>query len=312
MRFHKKKFFIALLCLAVSAALTWKLFDSVDESKETATVIQASERIEKGTLVTAGMVRRAEIGSYGLDARTIKSEGEILGKYAACDIYPGDSLILENFKEIGEITDNYVIKTREAGKSAVSVQIKGVSAALSGKLKTGDVVSAYVFVSEGGIGSNKGGVVVYPELQCLEIAAVTNSRAEDIDYEPDRPTDNERMKALGDSAIPATVVFITDERQAIRLIEAENTGVIHLVFKGRGEYARKLLDEYETKAGGGFQADTAGPSGGGPLSDATGIADGYPVYANGVSGEEAADGSPADGSQGSDDLFNTGDLFKPD
>lgn len=259
MRFYKKKFFLALLCLAVSVVITWKLFETVDASKETVTVIQASERIEKGVPVTADMLRRVEIGAYGIDARSVKSEDEILGKYAACDLYPGDMLFPEKFKDIGEIADNYVIKTREANKTAVSVQLKGVSAALSGKLKTGDAVSAYVFISEGGVGSNKGSVAVYPELLCLEIAAVTNSRAEDINYEPDKVIDYERMKTLGDSAIPATVVFIADERQAIRLVEAENTGVIHLVFKGRGEYARKLLDEYEAGAALGLTDESTDP-----------------------------------------------------
>ena len=241
MRFYRKKFILAIICLAASAALTWKLFGVVESTKETVTLVQASRLVEKGELIAADMLCRVEIGAYGTDLRAIKTEEGVIGKYAACDIYPGDILTYEKLKTLDEIADNFVQKTRDSRMSAVSVQLNGVSASLSGKLKTGDVVSAYVFVSQGGIGSNKGEVILYPELQCLEIAAVTNSRAEDIVYEPGRDIDYESMKVTGDAAIPATVVFIVNERQAIRLVEAENTGVIHLVFRGRGEYARELL-----------------------------------------------------------------------
>lgn len=245
MWFYKKKFILAFLCLAASAALTWKLFDMVESSKETVTLVQAADKIEHGTRVTAEMLRRAEVGSYGVDKRAIKSEADVCGKYAASDLYPGDVLLPEKFKSIGEIADNYVLKTRDTKKTAVSIQLKGVSAGLSGKLQIGDVVSAYIFEYDGGVGSTKGSVAIYPELQYLEVAAVTNSRAEDIRYEPDREINYEQMKTLGDAAIPATVIFIADEAQAVRLVEAENTGIVHLVFRGRGDYARELLDEYE-------------------------------------------------------------------
>ena len=271
MRFYKRKFLFAILCLAASAALTWSLFGKVEASKETAQVLQVARRVEKGAMVTADMLRRVEVGAYGLDARALASADGLEGKYAACDLYPGDALTPEKFKTIGEITDSYVQSARETGKSAVSIQIKSVSAGMSGKLMAGDVVAAYVFVGEGGVGSGKGSVVAYPELQFLEVAAVTNSRAEDIRYAPDREADHDRVKSLGDTAIPATVIFIVDEPQAMRLVEAENTGVVHLVFRGRGEYAAGLLQAQGLGAGadagaggaGGAEAGEWGAGGGG-------------------------------------------------
>ena len=274
MRFYRKKFLVAILCLAVSAALSWKLFAYVDSSKETVFVLQASQRIEQGTRIAAGMLRRVEIGAYGVDAQALTTDDGVIGKYAACDLYPGDTLTAQKFKTIDETADNYVLKTRDNGLCAVSVELKGVSAALSGKLKIGDVVSAYVFISEGGMGSNKGSVVAYPELQFLEIAAVTNNRAEDIFYESERDSESERVKVTGDSSIPSTVIFIVDEQQAIRLVEAENIGLIHLVFRGRGEYARTLVgDRYGdgSDVAGNYGDSGGGADGGGALgSDANG------------------------------------------
>jgi pilus assembly protein CpaB len=242
MRFYKKKFIIAFLCLAASAALTWKLFDVVESTKNTVTLPRVIGRIEKGARITNDMIAYAEVGSYGLDERTIKSGEFIIGRYAAGDMFSGDMFTPDKIKSLEEISDNYVIKARNENKTAVSVQLKSISAGLSGKLKAGDVVSAYVFVNHGGIGSSNGEVVAYPELQYLEIAAVTNNRAEEIKYEPDREIDFDKVKTLGDTAIPASVIFIADEKQAIRLVEAENTGTIHLIFRGRGEYGQELLN----------------------------------------------------------------------
>jgi len=298
MRFYKKRLLIAVVCLALSAALTWKLFELTDETKQTVILIQASRRIEKGSLITADMLRRVEVGAYGAEADAYKSDEGLIGKYAACDLFPGDCLTPEKFKTVSDFADSYVIKTREEGKSAVSIQLKGVSAGMSGKLKTGDVVSAFVFINEGGIGSGKGSVISYPELQYLEIAAVTNSRAEDINYDPEREIDYERVKSLGDTAIPATVIFIVDERQALRLVEAENTGAVHLVFRGRGEYARTLLAgqnaeaaAYEDDSEGGAALEESGE--GGAVSAEGGSGD-YAVSAEGGAGADAADSPETD------------------
>ena len=247
MRFYKRKFLIAIICLAVSAALTWKVFDSAERSKETVTLVQASARVEKGALITPGMLRRAEVGAFGAPAAALSAEDAALGKYAACDMYPGDVITPEKLKTIDEIADGYIQKIREQNKTAVSIQLKGISPGLSGKLKPGDAVTVCVFKGKGGFGADEGEAVIYPELQYMEIAAVTNNRAEDIKYEPDREVNHDSIKNLGDTAIPATVIFIADERQAVRLVEAENTGVIHLIFRGRGEYAQELLKRHEAQ-----------------------------------------------------------------
>jgi len=317
MRFYKRKFILAFVCLLISAALTWMLFDSVEASKETVAVLQVSKRVEKGARITADMLRHAELGAYGLDARALMSDDAVIGKYAAGDLYPGDILTPEKFKGIDEIADSYVQKTRESGLSAVSIQLKGVSAGMSGKLKAGDVVAAYVFVAEGGVGSGRGSVIDYPELQYLEIAAVTNSRAEDIRYEPDRELDYERMKTLGDTAIPATVIFIVDEQQAMRLVEAENTGVVHLVFKGRGEYAQELLRMYQPGAAGGDSIDECAEAMGSVAENKNavenkGATDSFIINDAVMNGEAAASATVTDETviyeTALEEVFGTGDM----
>ncbi|MDR3119877.1 MAG: hypothetical protein LBU58_00840, partial [Clostridiales bacterium] len=244
----KRKFAVAFLCLLVSAALTWKLFDEAERTKATVTVLRVTERVEAGTRITDAMLRQAEIGAYGIGDGALTDGAQAVGKYAAADLFPEDTLTAEKFIELDQIADNFVQKARQDHKTAVSIALKGVSASLSGKLKKGDVVSALVFVDQSGTGAQKGYVRSYPELQYLEVAAVANSKAEEIAAGPEAPQqDQTAAKSAGDAAIPASVTFIADESQAVSLVEAENIGNIHLVFRGRGQYGQELLARFEAE-----------------------------------------------------------------
>ena len=243
MRIVRKRFAIALGCLAVSAVLTWKLMDIVDHTKETTRVLRVTKVIEKGTKMEPELLTFAEIGAYGTSAASLTDKEVLQGKYAAADLFPGDNLTMDKFITFEEYADNYVLKTQHQEKMAVSVAVRGISASVSGKLKVGDIVSALVYVDDGSQGIGRGSVRDYAELRYLEIAAITNSKADDILYESDQAAGAGSLKNSGDEAIPASVTFIADGEQALRLVEAENIGTIHLVFRGRGEYGRALLEK---------------------------------------------------------------------
>ena len=244
MRIVRKRFAIALGCLAVSAVLTWKLMDIVDHTKETTRVLRVTKVIEKGTKMEPELLTLAEIGAYGTSVASLTDKEVLQGKYAATDLYPGDNLTMEKFITFEEYADNYVLKTQHQEKMAVSVAVRGISASVSGKLKVGDIVSALVYVDDGSQGIGRGSVRDYAELRYLEIAAITNSKADDILYESEQAAGaGGNLKNSGDEGIPASVTFIADGEQALRLVEAENIGTIHLVFRGRGEYGIALLEK---------------------------------------------------------------------
>jgi pilus assembly protein CpaB len=245
----KRKFLVAIVCLAVAALLTWRLFDIADSTKDVAVVVKVARRVDKGTLIAQDMLRVAEIGAYGLEGDLIESADSVTGKYAATDLFPEDNLTAGKFTDINDMADNYVQKARDASLSAVSVGLGGISAGLSGKLKIGDVVSALVFVAQGGQAASNGEVISYPELKFLEIADITNNRAEDIGRETGFDGADTGKRNQGDAQIPASVTFLVNQEQALRLVEAENTGKIHLVFQGRGAHGQRLLNRgTESKA----------------------------------------------------------------
>ena len=243
MRFIKKRFLISFICLIVSVLLTIQLMKMTEKTKETVHVIRVNSKIERGTQIKEDILKTVEVGSYGVQQDIISSKEQVIGKFAAADLYPEDNLTNEKFTEIDILSDSFVIKTQMDRKTAVSVALKGISSSLSGKLKKGDVVSVYVYVQDNTHGFDQGYVKSYPELQYLEIAAITNSKAVDVIYNAEYEDDKSSKSTSGDAAIPASVTFIADERQAIKLIEAENIGNIHLVFRGRGAYGMRLLED---------------------------------------------------------------------
>ncbi|MDR1062294.1 MAG: hypothetical protein LBL83_14045 [Clostridiales bacterium] len=312
MLFFKRKFIVGVICLAVSGLLAWKLLDIAEGTKETVYVLRVAQKVEKGAKITGDMFRSVEIGSYGVESGTLFSGEGLEGKYAAADLFPQDNLTLDKFTEYEKIIDNYVQKAQRDGKVAVSVTVKGISAAVSGKLVKGDVVSVLVFVNEGGQGASKGHVDMRPELAYMEIAAITDSKAIDMNYDPEREQEPDKLKNAGDSAFPMSVMFLADEIQALRLVEAENIGNIHLVFRGRGAYGESLLLGQAAGEPARGEALHAGASAGGQPGEASeGAAageayagsdvagDGVPVGGAEEGYDSVASGAAGDGAQGS-------------
>ncbi|MBQ2944840.1 MAG: hypothetical protein IJD93_09170, partial [Ruminococcus sp.] len=76
----------------------------------------------------------------------------------------------------------------------------------------------------------------YTDLQYVEVIGVSNSSAEELST---RNADSETDSS--DKVIPSTVTLSVNRNQAQELVVLENTSNIHIVFVGRGEISRKLL-----------------------------------------------------------------------
>jgi pilus assembly protein CpaB len=74
-------------------------------------------------------------------------------------------------------------------------------------------------------------VIIYPELKELEVYSAENARAQDAAQV--RKQQAESQSSTGDPIVKAVTLIVT-EAQAERLIQAEYTGKLHLVFEKRG------------------------------------------------------------------------------
>ncbi|RCX10411.1 pilus assembly protein CpaB [Anaerobacterium chartisolvens] len=242
MRFLRNKIVIFVLCSALALLLAFVAIPAqVGKTRETEKIIRVSDNIPANTLITAKMLKEAEVGRYNLPKDIIRDSDSIVGKYSAIALTPSDNLVPEKFMDKKEMEDEFLYSVDDRG--AVSVTVKSLAAGLSGKLLPGDVVSVLVYSKEDealqpGYTTAKGVVKEYANLEFVEVGAVTNNKAEDTDV-----VKSKQDKSSSDTIIPNTVTLLVTKQQAKDLIDAENSGVIHILFRGRGEAAKKLLGQ---------------------------------------------------------------------
>lgn len=112
------------------------------------------------------------------------------------------------------------------------MSVPSIAAGLSSHLQSGDIVTVAVFLNKTSDSqSATPQVILYPELKGLEVYSVENSRTQST-------AEVRKQQAGGQSSsgdpIPKAVTLVVTEAQATKLIEAEYTGKLHLIFEKRG------------------------------------------------------------------------------
>jgi len=196
----------------------------MNRSRETAFIVRVREVVVPYTLVEEDMLEMVEVGAYNLPLDIISDKSLVVGKYASMEILPGDNLFVEKFalrEQLergflygvgGYIGDGDYDDGMLPANLAVTITLRSHAAGIAGELRAGDVVAALVYMQDGETGEH--GIVDLPELLNLEILAVYRS-------------------SIADSGEIRNVTFKVNYEQARTLIEAENEGVIHLIFLER-------------------------------------------------------------------------------
>ena len=238
MAFLKNRIVLIVLCF-ISVIIIFNVVKPAREKEKAAltAVVRVNRIVEPNSEIKEDMLKEVTVGKYNL-GKAITDKKAIIGKYSAVTLYPEENLIIENFKEEENIKDSFLYNLPE-GKSAISVSIKSLAAGLSGKLQPGDIVGIEVISKQKGPNGQQTDVrIEYPELNYIEVGSITNNKAQET-----LEIKEKKEKSSADTIIPATATFIADEIQAEKLAEIEQIGIIHLVFKGRGEKAKALLQK---------------------------------------------------------------------
>lgn len=231
MKYIKNRYVIFALCLIISGVIAFVIVpagnrhmtDSVD-------VVKVTRTIEENTQITEDMLEIKQLPKSAVTDNTICDKKEIIGKIANVKLLPEDNLVSEKFMEVKSEFDKTFYASENSEQLAVSVTVSSLAASVSGKIMPGDVVSVYGFLNE------TKQLAEYPDLEYVEVIGVSNANAEELS---ERKSDNETDSS--DKVIPATVTLAVNRNQARELVVLENTGSIHIVFAGRGEIGRKLL-----------------------------------------------------------------------
>ncbi len=240
MKLLRSRIFIFAVCSIAAVFLVFFIMPKYNSStKEVVQIVGTVKHIPPGTLITSDMLKMVNTAKFNLPEDVIRDKKDIVGKYSKIELFPQDRLIPQKFATQNGLNDSFLYSLE--GKTAVSVSVKSLAAGLSGKLQPGDVVSVYSYVKAKDP-KDDGTVKDYPELEFVEVGAVNNNKAQDtIDIKTKEEKDKNGDSTYQDTIVPSTVTLLVSRSQAKLLVDIENNGTIHLVFRGRGEDARKLL-----------------------------------------------------------------------
>jgi pilus assembly protein CpaB len=171
-----------------------------------------------------------EVGSYGLPEGVLNDKTQLIGKVAQTDIAKGDYLFSQ---KVGDYLSNELLdRIVKNNQRLVTVSVPSVAAGLSSHLLAGDIVTVAVFMERASNGQDSSPqVILYPELKGLEVYSVENARTQDT---AEMREQQKESQSGSSDPVPKTVTLIVTESQAEKLIEAEYTGKLHLIFEKRG------------------------------------------------------------------------------
>lgn len=231
MKILKNRIFLSALCIIVAAAVSFVLLPRFYENKDaTVMVLRAAQDIPAGTRIEDKHLVQVEVGKLGLPEGVINDKTQIVGKIVQTDITKGDYFFS---KKLGEyLADEKLDRIAENNQRLVTISVPSVAAGLSSHLQSGDIVTVAVFMGKASDGQSASPqVILYPELKGLEVYSVENARTQSTAQV--REQQAEGQSSSGDP-VPKAVTLVATEAQAAKLIEAEYTGKLHLIFEKRG------------------------------------------------------------------------------
>lgn len=219
----KKKQVVSILCFALAAVLAFGVLPMLySQKEEVGTVVQVASYIKKGDTIASNQVQEKDLPLFGQPKDTLTESSSAVGKIAKVDMLPGDSVTKQ---KIGDYVSNPVLEgiTKE-GKQLVTLTLPTIASGLAIPLQKGDIVSVYTVQElDGGAVS----VQLDPTLKEVEVYALENSSAQKIDF--DQKADS------GADQVATSITFVATPEQASKLVTAEYSGKVHVVFVRKGE-----------------------------------------------------------------------------
>ena len=224
----KKRTLIGALCIAAALILTFVLTPLLSRAAEgTSEVPRLKRDVARGERITAEDLEYAKQRTASLPSGTLTDAKDIAGRYAASDLYAGDTLTK---RKLSDAEPSGGFSSLGEGRYAVSVTVDSFAAGLAGKLRPGDIVSvAYRDRSDSE-------TVMPPELRYVKVLTATSSTGAEAGEDA----------GGGRTAQAAAVTLLARPEQAKLLADMEK-GDIHfiLVCSGDGKTAELYLDEQD-------------------------------------------------------------------
>lgn len=228
MKIFRNRTVIGVLCILLALIICFGVTPLFSRSaSEKTEIVRVTKDIKEGDEITAEMVQTVAVGAYNLPQNLMTDKKEVIGKYATADLAAGDYILSSKLSAV-PAAENAYLYNLDGKKQAISVTIKSFATGLSGKLESGDIVTAIVADYQG-----KGETAIPPELQYVEVISVTASSGYDANT----------GEVVDEKELPSTVTLLVTTEQAKVLAELEQDSELHLalVYRGTPENAAKFI-----------------------------------------------------------------------
>lgn len=231
MKLFKNRMVLGIACIVVSLIICFAITPLINTGlSKMATVVRVRQDVKAGEQLDASMLEEVQVGSYNLPPDVYRTVREVEGMYLTSDLCAGDYVFPGKVSVDAGIENTYLYSLN-GEKQAMSITIDKFARGLSGKLKSGDIVSVVA------PDYRKSGETVIPqELRYVEVIAVTANSGYDANLEDGRDKEEKEL--------PSTVTLLIRPEQAMILAELEEEGTIHiaLVYRGMPDTAEKFIE----------------------------------------------------------------------
>jgi len=235
MNFLKNRTVLGIICIVLSLIICFALTPLFNSSlSRKIGIVRVVKDIKAGEQITKEMVQTIEVGSYNLPENVVKSKDAAVGKYTTADLLVGDYILQAKLTNTPTQGNEYLYSLN-GEKQAISVTIKSFSNGLSGKLTSGDIISVIApdYMKQGK-------TVIPPELQYVEVIAVTADNGIDTDGAEQADDANKENK---EKELPSSVTLLATPEQSRILAELDADNRVHLslVYRGATDNASKFI-----------------------------------------------------------------------
>lgn len=231
MKLFKNRTVLGIFCIAVSLIICFAITPLVNAGlSKKVTIVRVNQMVQEGEQITKNMVNVVEVGNHNLPENVVRNLADVEGKYLTATVYAGDYILTDKISEEPSAENKYLYNLN-GEKQAMSITINTFAEGLSGKLKSGDIVSV---IAPDYLGS--GETVIPAELKYVEVIAVTAKSGYDANT-------GEQMTEEEEKELPSTVTILVRPEQSRLLARLEAEGEIHLslVFRGDADKASEFI-----------------------------------------------------------------------
>ncbi len=217
---------IGIICIIAALAICFGVAPIVNKVSDGKTaIVRVKETIPQGSMVAESMIEVVQVGSHNLPKTVLTKKEDVVGKYVTVDMYEGD-YFLPNKITADMDTAEDLLGGLTGDQKVISVTIGSFAQGLSGKLETGDIISAIVYSPQDGFAFTP------DELRFIKVVTSTTSKGLD-------------KAEVTDNTQPVTVTLVVNQTQAELLAQYEKTASMHFTLEYRGDAvtAQQYLDE---------------------------------------------------------------------